>query len=218
VTFTGFPDAAFAFYEGLAADNSKAYWTAHKGTYDDAVRGPMLDLLAGLEEEFGAGHTFRPYRDVRFARDKTPYKDHQGGYVEAGDAVGYYIQLSADGLMVAGGWYSPQGQQVQRYREVVAGPAGAELQRLLTQVTDAGFEVGGDRLKTRPRGVDADHPRIDLLRHRSVVASRTHPPRGWVHTAKALDRVREGWDTLRPLVTWLADHVGPGEPSPPGRS
>ncbi|MVZ99381.1 DUF2461 family protein [Actinomadura sp. LD22] len=67
MTFTGFTSEAFEFYEGLLADNSKSYWTAHRQVYDEHVRGPMADLCAELEEEFGAVKLFRPYRDVRFS-------------------------------------------------------------------------------------------------------------------------------------------------------
>ena len=208
--FTGFPDDALAFYEGLAADNSKSYWAAHKLVYEAAVREPMLALLAGLEDEFGPGHAFRPYRDVRFSKEKTPYKDHQGGFVEVGDAVGYYVQISASGLLVAGGWYSPQGEQLARYRSVVDGSAGAELERILAEVDAAGYEVGGDQLKTRPRGVDPEHPRLELLRYRSVTASRSYEPEPWLPTASALDHVRSGWCAMAPLIEWLAASVGPG--------
>ena len=208
--FEGFPDAAFAFYQGLVADNSKAYWTQHKPTYDAFVRQPMLDLLGDLEDEFGTGHAFRPHRDVRFSKEKTPYKDHQGGFVEVGDAVGLYVQISADGLLVAGGWYSPQGQQIHRYRDVVDGPSGAELERIVAATRAAGIEVGGDRLATRPRGTSPDHPRLELLRHRSVVASRSWPPEPWMHTPEAEKVVRDTWREVSPLVEWLAASVGPG--------
>lgn len=86
--FTGFPVAALDFYEDLEADNSKAFWAAHKAVYDDCVRGPMRALLGELEDEFGEGKMFRPYRDVRFSRDKIPYKTHQGGYVATGPGIG----------------------------------------------------------------------------------------------------------------------------------
>ena len=71
--FGGWPEEALEFYEGLEADNSKTYWKQHKTVYDDAVRRPMEELLAELAKEFGEGKIFRPYRDVRFAKDKTPY-------------------------------------------------------------------------------------------------------------------------------------------------
>lgn len=208
--FTGFPDEGLAFYEGLAADNSKAYWSAHKPVYDSAIRQPMLGLLDELAAEFGPGHAFRPHRDVRFSKEKTPYKDHQGGFVEVSDAVGYYVQVSADGLLVAGGWYSAQGEQLARYRDVVDGPSGAGLERVLAQVAATGYAIGGDLLKTRPRGVDPDHPRLELLRHKSVTASQSFAPEAWLSTRAALDTVRDGWRSVQPLVEWLAASVGPG--------
>src|SRR4051812_5949174 len=74
VTFSGFPDEGLAFYEGLEADNSKAYWVQHRRLYDDGVRSPMQALADELAPEFGTPKLFRPYRDVRFSSDKTPYK------------------------------------------------------------------------------------------------------------------------------------------------
>lgn len=70
MTFTGFPEQALVFYEGLRADNSKAYWTDHKGVYDSCVKAPMEALIASLEGGFGRAKFFRPYRDVRFSKDK----------------------------------------------------------------------------------------------------------------------------------------------------
>ncbi|MFN8169465.1 MAG: DUF2461 domain-containing protein [Candidatus Nanopelagicales bacterium] len=104
--FTGFPAEAFEFYEALRADNTKTFWAAHKDDYQRAVRAPLEALMAELEPEFGPASVFRPYRDVRFSKDKTPYKDHQGAFCGAEDGVGWYVQVSADGLMVAGGWWS----------------------------------------------------------------------------------------------------------------
>jgi uncharacterized protein (TIGR02453 family) len=213
--FSGFPTAAFDFYDGLLADNSKTYWNAHRQTYDDAVRAPMIALLAELEPEFGAGNVFRPYRDARFSKDKRPYKDHQGGFVGAEDAAGWYVQVGAEGLLVAGGWYAAQGTQLSRFRDAVDSAAGAELVRVVAELRAARFAVGGDTLKTRPRGVDPDHPRIELLRHRSLTCTREHGAPGWVSTRTALRRVREDWRAMSPLVEWLADHVGPAEDGPP---
>jgi uncharacterized protein (TIGR02453 family) len=212
MTFRGIPAEAFDFYDGLEADNSKTYWTQHRSVYDEGIRGPLVDLLAELEPEFGVGVVFRPYRDVRFSKDKRPYKDHQGAFVDVADAVGYYVQISSQGLRVAGGWYDSAGPQVARYRDVVSGPAGAELERIVAALPKAGLELGGDVLKTRPRGVDPDHPRIELLRHRSVVASRTWDPAAWMSTRTAVRRVRDAWRSMTPLVEWVSSSVGPGNP------
>jgi uncharacterized protein (TIGR02453 family) len=213
--FGGFPVEAFDFYDGLSADNTKTYWNDHRGTYEKAVREPLLALMAELEPEFGAAKVFRPYRDARFSRDKRPYKEHQGAFVGAEDAIGWYVQLGAEGLMVAGGWYAPQGSQVVRFREAVDSAAGAELAGIVAALRKARFTVGGDVLKTRPRGIDPDHPRLELLRHRSLTASHEHGTPAWVCTRSALRRIRQQWQAMSPLVEWLADHVGPADDGPP---
>src|SRR3982751_1930239 len=116
VTFRGWPSEALEFYEGLTADNSKTYWTGHLSFYETRVRGPMEELLAALEPEFGPGKIFRPYRDVRFSKDKSPYKTHLGAWLSAGG----YIQLSADGLAAGSGMYQMSPDQPDRYRRAGA--------------------------------------------------------------------------------------------------
>src|SRR5256884_9626511 len=74
MVFRGWPAEAIEFYEGLEADNSKTYWQENKAVYEELVRGPMDALLAELAPEYGEGRIFRPYRDVRFSKDKSPYK------------------------------------------------------------------------------------------------------------------------------------------------
>jgi uncharacterized protein (TIGR02453 family) len=210
VTFRGFGDRLIDFYEGLEADNSKAYWTDHKAIYDEHVRGPMVALLAELADEFGEGKVFRPYRDVRFSKDKTPYKNHCGGIVSGHRGLGgYYVQVSADGLMVACGYYETSADQVERFREAVADDRrGSDLRRRLEALDRDGFDIAGDQLKTRPRGYDADHPRIDLLRHKTLYGLRRWQPDDWLHTAETASVVRAAWRELSPLADWLADHVG----------
>ena len=114
--FEGFGDGAVEFFEGLEADNSKAYWADNLALYREHVRGPMEALLAELEPEFaagfGKGKVFRPHRDVRFSKDKSPYKTHCGAVVEQGRGGGaYYVEVSADGLLVAGGCFHTEPDQ-----------------------------------------------------------------------------------------------------------
>ncbi|RFU43157.1 DUF2461 domain-containing protein [Actinomadura logoneensis] len=207
MSFDGFDEEAFAFYEGLLADNSRDYWTANRARYERHVREPMLALLDELEPEFGAAKLFRPYRDVRFSKDKTPYKDHQGALVFDGSL---YVEIDADGMAVAGGMYSMQGERLKRFRAAVHAPAsGKALETLLDDLRGAGMEIAGETLKTRPRGFDADHPRIDLLRHTRLYARQGWPADPWMETREVIDRVADAWRRLRPLGEWAQEHVGP---------
>jgi uncharacterized protein (TIGR02453 family) len=207
VAFTGFGEDAVEFYDGLVADNSKAYWTDRREVYDAHVRAPMQALLDDLEPEFGAGKIFRPYRDVRFARDKTPYKQHCGA--TAGE---YYVEVGPDGLRAAGGYYAMASDQVARFRTAVDDDRrGEDLVKRVAAVAAAGITIGGETLRTRPRGVDQDHPRIELLRHKGLYGSRAWPPDDGLHEPTARERVVEAWRSLAPLVEWLRDHVGPTE-------
>jgi uncharacterized protein (TIGR02453 family) len=203
--FTGFPAAAFEFYAGLNADNSKVFWAAHKETYESAVRGPMIELFAELAAEFGAAKVARPYRDLRFSNDKSPYKNRQYGTTESG----CFLSLDADGLMVAGGMFAPSQHQLARYRTAVDGvQPGERLAAIIGDLRAGGYEVGGDQLRTRPRGVPADHGRLELLRYRSLIAYRRWSPDPWVHTPAARDHVAEAWRAFRPILGWVDEYVG----------
>ena len=114
MSFTGFPAAALDFYDDLEMDNTKTFWTEHKHVYEESVRAPMAALLAELEEEFGTAKLFRPYRDVRFAKDKTPYKTHQGAFIDVAPATGWYVQVSAPGVRVAAGFYEASSERLAR--------------------------------------------------------------------------------------------------------
>jgi uncharacterized protein (TIGR02453 family) len=202
--FDGFPEAAFDFYDDLEIDNTRSFWEAQKATYDVAVRAPMVALTEALAAEFGGAKVFRPYRDVRFAKDKTPYKTHQGAFVAAAPATGWYVEIAAPGFRVGGGFYHAESADLARIRVAIAEDRrGTELQELLATLVSEGFELGGDRLKTSPRGYDATHPRIDLLRHKSLVLGRGYGFDPVVHTPALVDRVRDDWRALRPLVDWI---------------
>lgn len=205
MTFTGFPEAALDFYDDLEIDNTKSFWEAHKTVYAEAVKAPMTALTDALADEFGPAKVFRPYRDVRFAKDKTPYKTHQGAFVGAAPATGWYVEVSARGVRTGGGFYEASSARLAAVRQAIDDErTGRELEDLVAKLAAAGWSVGGDRLKTKPRGYAEDHPRIDLLRHRSLSLGRDHGFAPVVHTAELLDVVRADWRELRPLVKWVA--------------
>jgi uncharacterized protein (TIGR02453 family) len=206
VKFSGFPTTAKDFYDDLESDNSKTFWAAHKEVYETAVRAPMEALVAELASEFGAGKLFRPYRDVRFAKDKTPYKTHQGAWF---DESSVYVQISAAGLFVAGGYWRTSPEQISRLRRAVGDDVvGPALEKALKAVRSKGFEVGGQQLTRVPTGFAKDHPRAELLRHKTLVAHRELGFGDWLATAKARGEVVKAWRALAPLNSWLATHVG----------
>jgi uncharacterized protein (TIGR02453 family) len=206
--FEGFPVAALDFYDDLEVDNTKSFWEAHKAVYQESVLAPMRALTEALAEEFGAAKIFRPYRDVRFAKDKTPYKTHQGAFVHVAEGTGYYVEVSPRGVRTSAGSYHQESARLAAFRDAVAHDHyGADLAKRLATIERKGYEIGGDRLKTTPRGYGADHPRIELLRHRSLTAGRSLGFEPVIHTAALLDEVRKDWRALRPLVEWIADHA-----------
>lgn len=205
VSFTGIPHAAAQFYADLEEDNTREFWAERKPDYEQHVLGPMQSLLADLEPDFGAPKVFRPHRDVRFSADKSPYKTHQGGYVPVAEATGWYVEVSADGLRVGAGCYQMTSERLATFRRAVAHDrTGTALELQVEALREGGWEIGGDRLKTAPRGVAKDHPRIDLLRHRSLTAMRWIEDGDIVTTTRLLPEIRAFWEELRPLVTWLA--------------
>jgi uncharacterized protein (TIGR02453 family) len=201
MAFGGWPEAALDFYDDLEADNSKTFWTAHKDVYRDHILRPMTELTEELAAEFGEPKIFRPYRDVRFSKDKTPYKTNIGAIV--GDA--FYVQLSAEGLGAGAGRWELSSSELARYRSAVAddGP-GARLEKVVADLDKAGIAVHGHGvLKSAPRGYSADHPRIELLRYKGITAWQQWPVEPWLETASAKDRVIQFFRTTGALRDWL---------------
>jgi uncharacterized protein (TIGR02453 family) len=216
-TFRGWPADAFDFYQGLEADNSKAYWQANKSRYEDAVRAPFEALLTDLETSYGPFRLFRPYRDVRFAKDKSPYKTAAAASSETQGGAGLYVQLSASGLFVGSGYYHMAPDQLTRFREALDDDTrGEAIVAVCRALERRGHELAAhDELKTAPRGYAKDHPRIDYLRRKGLVAGRTFPVAAWMHTPRAEDRIVDVWRQQAPMNEWLDANVGPSE-LPPG--
>ena len=205
MAFSGWPEEALEFYDGLAADNSKCYWTEHKAVYTDKILRPMTELTEELAAEFGEPTIFRPYRDVRFSLDKSPYKTHCGAVI---GGTGY-VQLSAEGLGAGAGMWQMSPEQLARYREAVASDdAGTELEKVIAEIEKAGITIHGHgALKSAPRGYPADHPRIALLRYKGLTAWRQWPVEPWLETASAKDRLVSFFRTTQPLCSWLTAHA-----------
>jgi uncharacterized protein (TIGR02453 family) len=209
--FDGFGAGAVAWFEGLERENTRAYFKATRATYDDEVRGPFELLLTALSDEFaGDVHVFRQHRDVRFSADKSPYKTRTYGLLHAqGEGKALYAEISARGVYAAAGYWRMASDQLARYRDaVLADGPGDALVEAVGAVERDGLELAPPALKTAPRGMPRDHPRVALLRYKDLIAGRRLAPGPALATREAIDHVAATWRAAHSLTTWLDAHVG----------
>jgi uncharacterized protein (TIGR02453 family) len=208
--FTGFPRESVQFFKQLASNNNRDWFLPHKDTYERACRAPMQALVAELEPGFGKGRISRIYRDVRFSRDRAPYKT----YIAAG-VGGHYISLSAEGLYVGAGLYRPDPAVLQRFRAAIDDDTtGHQLQAIVSSLRRKRYEVAShETVSSAPRGYALDHPRIHLLKMKDIFAGRLFAPAPWLSTAKARERIERVMTDTGAFVGWLRQHVtgGPRE-------
>ena len=212
MAFTGFGKGAIAFYDELAGNNSREWWLANKRRYEDEVRRPMEELLEDVADEFGEAKLFRPNRDTRFSKDKSPYKTNIAAVIFGDGGGSVYLSLSAEGLHVGGGGYHldrDAAGPLPGGRSTTIGPARSSrrspptLRRAKADVTS--HTLAQDR-PARLLGRPPAHRRC-CARTASSASGPTDPAPGSSKPA-AKDRVVDGWRALRPLNDWMAEHVG----------
>lgn len=211
--FKGFTAEALEFYEGLEADNSKPYWTDHKSVFDTHVKAAMASLLESMPTSYQPFHVFRPHRDVRFSKDRSPYKTVHGATSESDGGSIYYTHLSTAGVFVAAGMYSLETDQVARLRAAIADDrTGSEVVKLIKALEKQGLRVGpglNEPLKTTPKGYAPDHPRIELLRWKGLIAATEITDESVVTSPAVREQILAFWKAAAGLVSWLDKHVGP---------
>jgi uncharacterized protein (TIGR02453 family) len=220
--FDGFADRDGRFFRALARNQRREWFAAHRREYEEGWLEPMKLLLAELRERFdplfprhplAAPKVFRIHRDVRFSKDKSPYKTHIGGYVAiegsgqgpSGTAV-LYLHLGATEVFVAAGQYMMDAAQLARFRAAVVDDGrGRELAAILRRLTRAGFTIGSyDALQRVPRGFDPEHPRGDLLKRKGLIVTFPPPPRALLVSHGLVDWLVTHTKRAVPLVEWLA--------------
>lgn len=225
VEFTGFPDDAFAFLRQLADNNEKRWFEANRARFEDGVKAPLTALLEDASREFGgAPKVMRIHRDVRFSPDKSPYKTNLAGLVraatDAGDTSetsgGLYASVAADGLTCGTGYYEMSNDQLVRYRSALDDPAKASALEKAVAAARETLQVTGRALKTAPKGIARDHPAVELMRMKEILAMRTFPPPA-CNDSQLRHAVFAAWRDAAPIVHWLNRHVGPSELSPKER-
>lgn len=200
--FVGWKGDFTGFFLGLRANNSKAYFEAHRKQYEQVVKAPLVALLADLEVEFGPPRRVsRPNRDIRFSADKSPYKLNIYADLEGGG----YVALDAEGLVAAGGRYMVEDDQLRKLRTAVADDrSGKELVGIVGELRKKGYDVEGQELKRVPSPYAQDHPRADLLRHKRLIYWKRWPAGPWIATAKAKERVAQAWRDGAALDAWCS--------------
>jgi uncharacterized protein (TIGR02453 family) len=223
--FAGFDRNAMQFWHELASEMSKDWFVANKQRYERQWVAPMTVLLDDVARrlapayrplKLGAPKVMRIYRDVRFAKDKTPYKTHIGAVITvAGKAVGeggnaaMYVHVGLDEEFVGVGCYQFDAAKLAKWRKAVAGAPGAALQPLIGKLRKAGYVVGGhDDYKKMPRGFDPDHPRAELLKMKGLTGGFPEIPRGMLCKPGLADWLVQHGTAMAPLVLWLHRHVG----------
>jgi uncharacterized protein (TIGR02453 family) len=223
--FRGFDRDAMQFWHELASQMSREWFAANKLRYQSVWVVPMLALLRDIAR--GLSPTYKPlalaepgvlriYRDLRFSRDKAPYKTHIAGVIrlagdaiaEAGNAV-LYLHLGLDEEYAGVGCYRFDEARVARWRRAVVGPPGRALLRLIAGLRRKGYEAGGYEHTARvPKGFAPDHPRAELLKYKGLVCSFPTIPAGLLHRPELTRWLLRHAKTTAPLVIWLRRHLG----------
>lgn len=201
MVFTGWPEAAFDVLLQLDGDPPPAVREKWRKDRESQVRRPMIALLNDVADRDSAYDDFSVW-----GYGKTVWWwQHQGAIVRMPGKIEFGVGFDLDGLNVAAHWWNGVRDG---FRAAVAGDAGEQLSELLKRLRDKGFDISGDTMKRVPRGYPADHPRAELLKHRTLSAGRHLGCDDWLHTPEAVDRVLDVFADLRPLADWLSEHAG----------
>jgi uncharacterized protein (TIGR02453 family) len=220
-SFVGFRPGAMQFWHELAAEMNRDWFLANKDRYQREWVEPMTALLAAVSPQIAAAcrplivgkpTVMRIHRDVRFAKDKAPYKTHIGGVVTATERtlsergnVALYIHLGMNEEFVGAGEYMFDRDRLASFRRAVAGKPGVALATLVARLRAAGYVVGGhDNYKKVPKGFDPEHPRAELLLQKGLTAVFPPIPKGLLHKPGLVAWMVEHCRATAPLVKWLS--------------
>lgn len=225
--FDGFPQDMLDFYSELAENNNKQWFDENKPRFKRNVQAPaqhfvesfgerLTTLVDGLRYDTrlnGAGSIFRIYRDVRFSKDKTPYKTNLAMVWWLGDGKkterpSFYCGMSPfpEDNFFGGGCYRFTSDHMHTYREaVVDDETGEELVEIVEDLKGKGIQVNGLHYKRTPRGFDKDHPREELLRHNGLYMSGANLTPALITSPELIDVCFDFAQQISPVVKWLSN-------------
>jgi uncharacterized protein (TIGR02453 family) len=209
------------FLAGLHAHNKKEWFEAHRGDYEEHFVAPAKSFVEALAPRLARidpgihaeprvnGSIMRINRDVRFSKDKSPYKDHLdlwfwSGEEKGWECSGFFFRLTASELVLGAGMHGFTPAALERYREAVLDDGkGRELVKAVARVRKAGYELGGQTYKKTPRGVAADHPRADLLKHGGLYATWNGKHPHEMGGAGLVPLAAKHYAAMAPIHHWL---------------
>jgi len=212
-----FDDETFAFLRELKKHNDRDWFTKNKVRYEDHVKEPLLQFISDAGPELRkisptivadprptGGSMFRIYRDIRFSKDKSPYKPYASAHFPLGagtDGPGYYLHIEPGGSIVAGGTWMPEPPSLQAIRERIASRP--------KEWTKARRDLDDDEaaLKRPPRGFSPDDPMIEDIKRKSFTAS-VRLTDEQLKRPDVMKTFVRGCDRLAPLLAFLASAVG----------
>ena len=224
--FHGFTKATFKFFKDLEKRNTKEWFKENRKIYEKNVLEPAQEFVMEMGERLKSispkivaipktdKSIFRIYRDMRFSKDKTPYKTHLGIFFWEGPKKklgnpGYYLQLDKSSILIAGGLYSLPNDIVKTYRDVISdSKKGKEIAKILKKITkNPSYQLGGMHYKRVPRGYDSENPNVDLLLHNGLYIYYEGPIPKEVYSRDFLDYSYGIFKDMLPLHNWLKDNI-----------
>ena len=233
-TFTGFPQEGIQFLHDLKQNNDREWFNPRKEIYKTQIVEPAVAFVEAMGNRLqhlfpnmqydtrtnGSGSLMRIYRDTRFSKDKTPYKEYVGiifweGSGKKTENPGFHLGLTGSGAAIHAGMHGFPKPMLAAYRQAVVDERlGEELIEAVTAVQQAGYTVGGEHYKRVPRGFDADHPRADWLRYAALFANSGDIPASVVTSDAFLDVCFEHFEKMAPIHRWLVKVAHTIESSP----
>lgn len=203
-----FTDQTYTFFDEITENNNKEWFHANKDRYEQFVKDPLITLTQELTFEFGQAHIFRINRDVRFSKDKNPYKNNASFFITVG-VGGLYFQIDHDGVYVGGGLYEPQSDQLLRWRQIFDTKEKSVIKKMIRELQKDGYSLMNENvLKSAPRGWKPDHAEIEYLRLRNLVIGKNLGDLTDKNAVETIQIVREAFISIQKFNQILEKYVG----------